>query len=184
MASQRRISHLNLLARTSTNEKGRAGGRWVSNAVRIAASMLALVLFCDVAQSQSSFPLVCRSGGGMQLSWSALFDARTNLIAYFDRAPTAAGTNRVLQPGQCAWVDRPMNSDEAGAMQWNLDATLAVRFRANGTSTPVVAVTGGSDMARAKLFVDYMRTSGSYFTATVYNSNAGYMVVTDFHGGR
>jgi hypothetical protein len=39
-------------------------------------------------------------------------------------------------------------------------------------------------MARAKLFVDYVRTSGTYFTATVYNSNAGYMVVTDFRGGR
>jgi hypothetical protein len=33
-------------------------------------------------------------------------------------------------------------------------------------------------------FVDYVRTSGSYFTATVYNSNAGYMIVTDFRGGR
>jgi hypothetical protein len=51
-------------------------------------------------------------------------------------------------------------------------------------STPVVAITGGFDMARAKLFIDYVRMSGSYFTATVYNSNAGYMVVTDFRGGR
>jgi hypothetical protein len=120
----------------------------------------------------------------MKLSWSALFNARTNLIAYFDRAPNAAGANAPLQPGQCAWVDRPMSSDEAGAMMWNLDATLAITFKANGPSTPVVGVTGGSDMARAKLFVDYVRTLGSYFTATVYNSNAGYMVVTDFRGGR
>jgi hypothetical protein len=54
------------------------------------------------------------------------------------------------------------SSDEAGAMLWNLDATLAITFKANGPSTPTVAVTGGSDMARAKLFVDYVRTSGSY----------------------
>jgi hypothetical protein len=66
----------------------------------------------------------------------------------------------------------------------NLDATLAITFKANDPSTPFVAFTGGSDRARAKLFVDYVLTCGSYFTATVYNSNAGYMVVTDFRGGR
>ena len=154
-------------------------------AIRIAVPTLVSILGFQVAQAQSGgYPLVCRSGGGMKLSWSALFNARTNLIAYFDRAPNAAGSNAPLQSGQCAWIDRPMNSGEAGAMLWNLDATLAITFKANGPSTPVVAVTGGSDMARAKLFVDYMRTSDSYFTATVYNSNAGYMVVTDFRGGR
>jgi hypothetical protein len=61
-------------------------------------------------------------------------------------------------------------------MLWDLDATVGVRFKANGSSTPVVAITGGFDMARVKLSVDYVRTSASYFTATVYNSNAGYMV--------
>jgi len=157
----------------------------VSNIVRIAISMLMSILFSQVAQSQSGFPLVCRSGGGMKLSWSSLFNARTNLIAYFDRAPNAAGTNSPLQSGrQCAWIDRPMNSGEAGAMLWNLDATLATTLKANGPSTPEVAVTGGSDMACARPFVDYMRTSSAYFTATVYNSNAGYMVVTAFRGGR
>jgi hypothetical protein len=158
----------------------------VSNIVlRGTLSMLVSILFYQVAQAQSGgYPLVCRSGGGMQLSWSALFNARTNFIAYFDRAPNAAGTSAPLQSGQCAWIDRPMNAGEAGAMLWNLDATVATTFKANGPSTPVVAVTGGSDMARAKLFVDYVRTSGAYFTATVYNSNAGYMVVTDFRGGR
>jgi hypothetical protein len=69
-------------------------------------------------------------------------------------------------------------------MMWNLDAAVGVRFKANGRSTPVVAITGGSDTARAKLFVTYVRTDGLYFTAIVYNSNAGYMVVTDFRGGR
>ena len=52
------------------------------------------ILSFQVAQAQSGgYPLVCRSGGGMKLSWSALFNARTNLIAYFDRAPNAAGAN-------------------------------------------------------------------------------------------
>jgi hypothetical protein len=112
-------------------------------AVRIVVSTLLSILAFQVAQAQSvGYPLVCRSGGGMQLSWSALFNARTNLIAYFDRAPKAAGVNAPLQSGQCAWIDRPMNSGEAGAMLWNLDATLAIRFKANGSSTPVVGVTG------------------------------------------
>jgi len=175
---------LNLLAGFLDAQHSNEGHQVSNIVVRIAISMLMSILFSQVAQSQSGYPLVCRSGGGMKLSWSSLFNARTNLIAYFDRAPNAAGTNSPLQSGQCAWIDRPMNSGEAGAMLWNLDATLATTFKANGPSTPEVAVTGGSDMARAKLFVDYMRSSGAYFTATVYNSNAGYMVVTDFRGGR
>jgi hypothetical protein len=90
--------------------------------VRIALSMMVSILFSQVAQSQSGgYPLVCRSGGGMKLSWSSLFNARTDLIAYFNRAPNAAGTNAPLQAGQCAWIDRPMNSGESGAMLWNLD---------------------------------------------------------------
>jgi hypothetical protein len=141
-------------------------------------------LFAATAQAQMGYPLVCRSGGGMQLSWSALASARTHFIAYYSRAPNAAGTSSPLRSGQCTWVDRPLNAAEPTAMLWDLDATVGVRFKANGASTPVVAITGGFDMARAKLFVDYVRTNGSYFTATVYNSNAGYMVVTDFRGGR
>jgi hypothetical protein len=152
--------------------------------LRIALSTLASIALCHAAQAQTGYPLVCRSGNSMQLSWSSLFDARTNFIAYYSRAPNAAGTSNPLGLGQCAWVDRPLNAMEPLAMQWNLDATVGVRFKAYGSSTPVVAITGGLDMARAKLFVDYVRTSGSYFTATVYNSNAGYMIVTDFRGGR
>jgi hypothetical protein len=34
-------------------------------------------------------------------------------------------------------------------MLWNLDATLATTFKANGPSTPEVAVTGGSDARKA-----------------------------------
>jgi hypothetical protein len=143
-----------------------------------------LVLGTDAVQAQTAFPLVCRSGGGMQLSWSSLANAHTNFIAYYSRAPNAAGTKATLQSGQCSWVDRPLNADEPTAMLWNLDATVAARFLANGPSTPVVAITGGFDAARAKLFVDYMRSSGNYFTATVYNTGAGNMMVTDFRGGR
>jgi hypothetical protein len=36
-------------------------------------------LFAATAQAQMGYPLVCRSGGGMQLSWSALAGARTHL---------------------------------------------------------------------------------------------------------
>jgi hypothetical protein len=158
--------------------------------MRIISSLITMVFltivslqFGSAARAQAGYPLVCRSGGGMQLSWSSLANARTHFIAYYSRAPNAAGTNSPLQSGQCAWVDRPLDTAEPTAMLWDLDATVGVRFKANGPSTPVVAVTGGFDQARAKLFVDYVRTSGLYFVATVYNSNAGYMVVTDFRGG-
>jgi hypothetical protein len=155
----------------------------VSTLVRIVALAAPLLFFGTAAQAQG-YPLVCRSGGGMQLSWSALATARTHFIAYYSRASHAAGTSTPLQSGECAWVDRPLDSNEPTAMLWDLNATAAIRFTGYGPSTPVTAVTGGPDMARAKLFVDYLRTSGRYFTATVYNSNAGYMVVTDFRGGR
>jgi hypothetical protein len=150
----------------------------------VGLAALTSFLFAAAAHAQAAYPLVCRSGGGMELSWSALASGRTHFIAYYSRAPNAAGTNAPLQGGQCAWVDRPLNAAEPTAMLWDLDATVGVRFKGYGPSTPFVAITGGFDAARAKLFVDYVRTSLSYFTATAYNSNGGYMVVTDFRGGR
>jgi len=58
-------------------------------------------LFAATAQAQMGYPLVCRSGGGMQLSWSALASARTHFIAYYSRASNAAGTSSPLGSGQC-----------------------------------------------------------------------------------
>jgi hypothetical protein len=156
----------------------------MKNVVTMVFVSILLSLAGTLAARAQGYPLVCRSGGSMELSWSQLANGRTNFIAYYSKAPNAAGTSAPLVSGQCAWVDRPLNSAEPTAMLWGLDATLGVRFRANGPTTPYVVTTGGFDEQRAKLFLGYIRTVGNYFTATVYNTNAGYMMVTDFRGGR
>src|SRR6267143_695331 len=94
----------------------------------------------------------------------------------------AVQSSRDFIAGQCAWVDRPLNSAEPTAMLWDLDATVGVRFKAYGSSTPVVAITGGFDKPRAKVFVDYVRTSGSYINRW-HGARSG-CSVPPFSGGR
>jgi hypothetical protein len=64
--------------------------RVVHTCIVVIIGLCALIscLFTATAQAQTGFPLVCRSGGGMQLSWSSLASARTHFIAYYSRART------------------------------------------------------------------------------------------------
>jgi hypothetical protein len=69
---------------------------------------VALLCFASAAHAQT-YPIKCRSGGLSSFTLSVTGALR---IA-FQKAPAAAGPNGVgLLPGQCAWVDRPVNANE------------------------------------------------------------------------
>jgi hypothetical protein len=63
-------------------------------------------------KAQTTFPLVCRGGGSKlflsHLPVSGLPLAEVRLV--FEKAPTGGSAN--LQPGQCAWQDRPVAASE------------------------------------------------------------------------
>lgn len=77
--------------------------------------MKTLLLLCFLmvstafAQNDNTFRLICR--GGYNYSQADHIDGFPSIN--FTKAPKAAGEDGAsLQPGQCAWVDRPVSATE------------------------------------------------------------------------
>jgi hypothetical protein len=100
--------------------------------------------------AQTSYPMVCRGGGSMVIFYDGLRSPPTVTVA-FESATHAAGTTSP-GPGQCAWLDRPLNSQEPrrllfteslGGIQviWSLDRGSADRLaqvRHGGAQTSAI----------------------------------------------
>lgn len=74
-------------------------------------SILCLSLFASslIAESKS-YPMVCRGGGNMSAMYGRVGDESIFAIT-FERSPH--GDNQQHPgPGQCAWLDRPLSSEE------------------------------------------------------------------------
>lgn len=99
------------------------------------------------------FPLNCRGGVGLVFD-TLLVESDSNrvrLMLTFAANPAAAGAEgEGLQPGSCAWVDRPLSDAEPRRIQFNIAAT---------DSAPAETV----------------RDSGMYWGFLAYNSDSGYI---------
>ena len=99
------------------------------------------------------FPLNCRGGAGLVFD-TLLVESDSNrvrLMLTFAANPAAAGAEgQGLQPGSCAWVDRPLSDAEPRRIQFNIAAT---------DSAPAETV----------------RDSGMYWGFLAYNSDSGYI---------
>lgn len=98
---------------------------------------LAIILFHQpVFAKDQSFTMVCQGGGGM----TAVFDRKIRFdnpdlyitTIHFAKAPKAAG-QQAPGPGQCAWLDRPISSEEPALLVfqrkgnnpvWQLDFSM------------------------------------------------------------
>lgn len=61
------------------------------------------------AESES-YPMVCRGGGNMSAMYGRV-DGESILAITFKRSPYA-DNQRHPEPGQCAWLDRPLSAEE------------------------------------------------------------------------
>jgi hypothetical protein len=99
------------------------------------------------------YPLNCRGGGGLALETlgpPADTGRTVRLSLTFAASPVAAGPEGIgLQPGTCAWVDRPVNDQEPRQ----------------------VRVTIGSPDSTVRRMV---RDSGVYWSFLAYNSDSGH----------
>ena len=83
--------------------------------------LLAAIYWVSSVAQPPSYPLVCRGGGSMVLAYGT---GGTGQVS-FERAPRGAGAASPA-PGQCAWLDRPLNSKEPLRLVY-LDRTLDPR---------------------------------------------------------
>ncbi len=65
-----------------------------------------------------SYPMACRGGGAMHGYLNAT-GGRTILVIDFRKA----NNHQNLQPGECAWVDRPIRSDEPSTLTYSISSS-------------------------------------------------------------
>ena len=74
-------------------------------------AILCLSLFASSSIAESkSYPMVCRGGGNMSAMYGRVGDESIFAIT-FERSPHGDNQQHP-EPGQCAWLDRPLSSEE------------------------------------------------------------------------
>ena len=91
----------------------------------VACALFAVMLVSGVTGThtrveglQPAYPIVCRGGGNLHFNYTPFsnLSPQPQIWITFERASGAVGAKwenlGVLQPGQCAWLDRPVAPDE------------------------------------------------------------------------
>lgn len=77
-----------------------------------------VILTVAAAAPAAAFPLYCRGPLPM-------ISSSPGAVEYsFQKAPAAAGDGASLQPGQCAWADRPLSAAEPNVVHFQRDLLL------------------------------------------------------------
>lgn len=130
--------------------------------------------------AQETFQLLCRGGGSMNLTRGGpVPDANgVEMVVIeltFARSAKGAGPQgKGLKPGQCSWIDRPVNQQEP----------LAVRFKTHLHAPPNPGVGGKAD-TQAERFPDafsipeYMKSPDHYYSFSAYYENSDRLRATE-----
>ena len=71
------------------------------------------------AQTPQSYPLVCKGGGSNTLNLPPVQDyysGFTGTVVDFGFLKTTVAATSGVQPGTCAWLDRPLNDKEPASL--------------------------------------------------------------------
>ena len=148
----------------------------------IASATLAVAFFCAPAQAQTSYTLACRGAGNMTLSVAGAGAAEGRPLSIvgidFARAPQSAATP--VGAGQCAWLDRPLNSAEPTRLVLNLqNTTIHMALRAERAGYFAEAGHGGvGDGALDFSHLWDAIRDGRDFRVEAYNAGDGTMRIT------
>jgi hypothetical protein len=145
-----------------------------------------LLDFTGVPQAEGAAPksylMMCRGGGIMSAMASAPRGRATSdrFAITFEKSATAAQSSGP-GPGQCAWIDRPLDNNEPAELRyisrdvatvnsWVVTYQNKLNRRGIGSGVRVLS----SD---AETLINAVRY-GDAFYIHVYNSNEGYMRIT------
>jgi hypothetical protein len=81
---------------------------------------LASPLLSLPAVAAESYPLVCRGGGAMTASYTIWHSKVQAFRVHFVKARQGAGAQQP-GPGECAWLDRPLNKSEPANLEFYTD---------------------------------------------------------------
>ena len=140
---------------------------------RFAFAILALTGVASTSfAAPTSYPMQCRGGGTIGLAAST----RTAYM-YFSKAPNKASFG--LQPGQCAWLDRAIGSNEPPCIQQNnSDATAWITANNLPSSTASTSTHYQYNSNRSQWMRKLLSTQ-EYYTFYAYNPGSGCFVMTN-----
>lgn len=154
---------------------------------RSCLAALGLALCAGVAQAQTAYPLVCRGGGPQEVTITPGASVNeTRFDIYYERGPVAATGGGAIGPGQCTWVDRPLNSREPEVARITLRVRVTTAVARNRGASGRILVNSARlpDEAQAEQLIRDIMDPSRYFTLTAFNTDAGFMRVTAYRTGR
>ena len=159
----------------------------IPHSLPVAAIALALLL-PQQAEAQTTYPMVCRGGGSMRIiSTPDLRRDHTRIEIRFRKATAAYNFGRgIVRPGECAWLDRPVNLAEPNLASVDLPVAIWTEFPATGSGGVSAGVSvGRSDGAARQFATDILRLSGQegLFTINARNTGRGYFEFTSISEG-
>jgi hypothetical protein len=143
--------------------------------VPLVLAMTAALLSPSAADAVESYTMVCRGGGAMRaFVWKTLPDDRGWAIRLaFQKSPHAA-SQQPPDPGQCAWVDRPINQQEPSELSWS-GSDYIFSLDVTQSATRITEIRGG----RLGYLLDAVRL-GNQFYVRCHNNRHGYFHITHF----
>lgn len=144
----------------------------------VAACLLLAGLHVSGASGQEGvYELRCRGGGdGFGIGSPGPFPPDggpgTLLVVSLDFSPgpRAVGVNGLgLDPGTCAWIDRPVNAAEPRRIHFEVPARAQ-----DPASTPDLSPTAAERYADARTIAAYLSQPHHYWSFFVHNTNRGY----------
>ena len=151
--------------------------KYLSNPLGLATALA--IFMPQQVHAQTSYPMVCRGGGSMRIISSPdLRRDHTRIEIRFRKATAAYDFGRgLIRPGECAWLDRPINLAEPNLASVDLPVSIWIEFPATGSGGVNAGVSVGGSYGAARQFAnDILRLSGreGLFTINARNTGRGY----------
>jgi hypothetical protein len=147
---------------------------------KIILVVLGLLLFGnpEVGLAQTSYECVCRGGGNLYFSYtpfSNFFSQPQIWIDQISKSSIAVGNNfermSSLQPGQCAWLDRPIHPNEPSRIiipvNYNQFSISWHQSRVMGISSELYYINNLQDPNRFQSFLVYNDRRGNFIMTQV-----------------
>ena len=142
-----------------------------------------LAVFPVESRAATTYPLTCRGGEGIQLNMNhntgsgAQFgqpvtsNVNNNLVVSFLKAAVASSGG--LKPGECAWSDRPMRSNEPSRMCiTDVSVEIIMETNQDGSFSTFTIINNRNNTNAIKAIEGLLYPS-QYQTFWVYNDGLG-----------
>ncbi|MBL8019828.1 MAG: hypothetical protein JNM27_09200 [Leptospirales bacterium] len=118
--------------------------------------LLLVILLVATSSAQAKvWAMYCKTGPGLNVHINySINSGPASLDIYYNKASKAAGNNfENLKPGECAWPDRPIRSDERGSAVFRYGVML-------GAKAPFMTIVVGNEEQPTQILLRDSKLNG------------------------